>query len=36
MITGIEAWDRTRIGYQISANANTTAYNGKMGLRMAW
>jgi outer membrane autotransporter protein len=24
------------IGYQISTNANTTAYNGKMGLRMAW
>ena len=24
------------VGYQISTNGNITAYNGKMGLRMAW
>ena len=24
------------VGYQVSTNANTTAYNGKVGLRVAW
>jgi len=24
------------VGYQVSTNGNTTAYNGKAGLRVAW